>query len=144
MLTKDTDVVLTTDDNQVQTKIADILDMITTQDEIMIESYDSKMVSASISSVRTSDCKNFIYIKCEQGDTIILTHDHKVFIPETKQWVRADNITRDMKLLKRDGTKSAIQSCHTISDVSPSRVYSLAVSPTQCYFANNILVHNES
>lgn len=144
MLTKDTNVVLVTDDNQVQANIAQMLDMIVSEDVIEIESYDTKMVAATVSSVRTSDCKDFVYIKCEQGDTLVLTHDHKIYTPETKQWVRADNITKEMKLLKRDGSQSAIQACHVISDVTPSRVFSLAVTPTQCYFANNTLVHNES
>jgi hypothetical protein len=144
MLTKDTEVVIMTNETQVSTNIAILLDMITTQDVIEIASYDSKKVAATVSSVRTSDCKDFVYIKCEQGDTLVLTHDHKIYIPETKQWTRADCVTKGTKLLKHDGTKSTIQACHVISDVAPSRVYSLAVTPTQCYFANNILVHNES
>ena len=144
MLTKDTDIILLNEGEHENVKIAQLLDMITSEDEIVIESYDKRVERGVVSSVRTSDCKDFIYIKCETGDTLVLTHDHKVYIPDEKSWMRADTIVCGKRLLSSDGTTTEIVSTHTISDTTPSRVYSLAVTPTQCYFANNILVHNES
>lgn len=144
MLTKDTDVILLNESEHENVNIAQLLDMITSEDEIVIMSFDKRVEQGVVSSIRTSDCKDFIYIKCETGDTLVLTHDHKVYIPDEKTWMRADAVVCGKKLLSSDGTVTTIVSTHTINDTTPSRVYSLAVTPTQCYFANNILVHNES
>jgi hypothetical protein len=144
MLTKDTDVILLNEGEHEKIKITRLLDMITSEDKIIVESYDKRPEQGVVSSVRTSDCKDFIYIKCDTGDTLVLTHDHKIYIPEDRAWMRADAVVCGKKLLSSDGSMATITSAHTISDTTPSRVFSLAVTPTQCYFANNILVHNES
>ena len=144
MLTNDTTVTLMNGNDRVSTKLPEILEMICTDDELIIESYESKITTATISSIRTSDSKDFLYLKTCCDNTLMLTPDHKIYLPETKEWIRAENMSKGLCVLMSDGSTSEILSTHIIADNTASRVYSLAITPTQCYFANNILVHNES
>jgi len=143
MLTNDTAVTLISDGERVSTKLPEILDMICTDSELIIESYKSKLTTATISSIRTSDSKDFVYIKTCCDSMLMMTPDHKIYLPENKEWVRAENVSKGLCVLLSNGTTSEISSTHIIADNTVSRVYSLAISPTQCFFANNILVHNE-
>lgn len=113
--------------------------------DITIKSYDKKKnkhVDNNVSSTRSSASRDFIYIQTECNKNIILTHDHKLYI--SGEWKRADQVSRGLNILTTSLDYSPIIDVHKIHNNVSQKVYNLSVEKTQCFFANGILVHNDS
>lgn len=78
-------------------------------------------------------------IETEDGKTLKLTGNHKVFLPELNCWRRVDQLSGDenlMEIMKLTKIKS-------IKKISYNETrYDLEVEDNHNYYANNILVHN--
>lgn len=108
-------------------------------------SYNTKKLkptSSDIVATRSSSSKDFIYIQVESGNSIIMTHDHKAFVDG--KFTRADKISPGMSVLNSSYEPDNVVDIHKIQNNTSQKVYNLTVIDTQCFFANNILVHNDS
>lgn len=113
--------------------------------DMYIKSYNikkSKIIDSVVIATRSSTSKDFIYIQTDSGESIILTHDHKIFADG--EWIRADKITTGAEVINIDLKQTTVVDIHKIHNNVSQRVYNLAIEDTQCFFANNLLVHNDS
>lgn len=111
---------------------------------MMIQSYitkTNKITTKEVISTRSSSSKDFICIQTNKSP-VILTHDHKVF--SEGEWIRADRLVKGLKLLNSALDPVKITDIHKIHNDISQRVYNLTVQDTECFFANDILVHNHS
>lgn len=124
--------------------IEDATKLMRSKKDISVESYDVKnkrKVFSPIISTRCCDSKDFIMIKTESNETIIVTLDHKIYTPDG--WLRADALSGRTQVMDSTTGLTAITDLHRIQDDLVRKVYTLTIEDTQCYFANNILVHND-
>ena len=121
-----------------------IMNNLTTVD-MTIKSYiikRNKIIDSNVISTRSSSSKDFIYIQTISGEAIILTHDHKIYA--NNEFVRADKISPSSTVLNSKLEQTAIIDMHKIHNDISQKVYNLTIEDTQCFFANDILVHNDS
>lgn len=113
--------------------------------EMDIKSYNIKKkeyTNSNVVATRSSSSKDFIYIQTNTGESIILTHDHKIYA--NNEWIRADKIPTGSTVLNSELNQSSVIEMHKIHNDISQRVYNLTIEGTQCFFANDILVHNDS
>lgn len=79
-------------------------------------------------------------IEDENGDLLVLTGNHKIYIPELDSYKRVDDLNGHEKLLKYMMNIVKIKSIKKINHTS--KRYDIEVSNNHNYVANNILVHN--
>ena len=103
----------------------------------------TSLVSANIASTRSTHARDFILIQCEDGSSLVVTPEHKIYVTNKKSWERAEIINSTCSLMTSKNSSVKLTSTHNISDQVSSKVHALTVVPTQCYFANNILVRND-
>tara|TARA_R110000772_G_scaffold57914_3_gene131040 strand:+ start:2227 stop:2649 length:423 start_codon:yes stop_codon:yes gene_type:complete len=116
-----------------------------TSGDMLVRSYNIKKRTPSDSNVvatRSSSSKDFIYIQTTSGTSIILTHDHKIYIDS--DWIRADRLSIGLPVLNSELKETKIIDIHKIHNNTSQKVYNLTIENTQCFFANDILVHNDS
>ena len=106
-------------------------------------SYNGKKNTYSMMvNTRVCTSHDFIYIKTDTNDTLVLTPDQKMYEPAKKEWVPAGNLNKGTYLLLANNNQTKIEEIHTIKDQIASRVCSLTIAETKSFYANNILVHN--
>ena len=113
--------------------------------DMSIKSYEvkkKKIITSDVVATRSSSSKDFIYIQVETGESIILTHDHKIYVDS--KWLRADKIAVGLTVLNSELEQTKIVDIHKIHNDMTQKVYNLTIEDTQCFFANDILVHNDS
>lgn len=121
-----------------------IIESLTSVD-MSIKSYavkKKKIITSDVVATRSSSSKDFIYIQVETGESIILTHDHKIYADS--EWLRADKIAVGLTVLNSELEQTKIVDMHKIHNDMTQKVYNLTIEDTQCFFANDILVHNDS
>jgi len=121
-----------------------IIESLTSVD-MSIKSYEvkkKKIITSDVVATRSSSSKDFIYIQVETGESIILTHDHKIYVDS--EWLRADKIAVGLTVLNSELEQTKIVDMHKIHNDMTQKVYNLTIEDTQCFFANDILVHNDS
>ncbi len=121
-----------------------IIESLTSVD-MSIKSYEvkkKKIITSDVVATRSSSSKDFIYIQVETGESIILTHDHKIYVDS--EWLRADKIAVGLTVLNSELEQTKIVDIHKIHNDMTQKVYNLTIEDTQCFFANDILVHNDS
>ena len=121
-----------------------IIESLTSVD-MSIKSYTvkkKKIITSDVVATRSSSSKDFIYIQVETGESIILTHDHKIYVDS--EWLRADKIAVGLTVLNSELEQTNIVDMHKIHNDMTQKVYNLTIEDTQCFFANGILVHNDS
>lgn len=121
-----------------------IIESLTSVD-MSIKSYavkKKKIITSDVVATRSSSSKDFIYIQVETGESIILTHDHKIYVDS--EWLRADKIAVGLTVLNSELEQTKIVDMHKIHNDMNQKVYNLTIEDTQCFFANDILVHNDS
>ena len=102
----------------------------------------NKIVDSDVIATRSSSSKDFIYIQVESGESVILTHDHKIYV--NNEWLRADKVSPGSTILNSKLNQSVIIETHKIQNNTSRKIYNLTIEDTQCFFANDILVHNDS
>lgn len=113
--------------------------------DMNIKSYNIKKkihTNSNVVATRSSSSKDFIYIQITTGESIILTHDHKIYA--NNEWVRADKLPAGSTILNSELNQSSVIEMHKIHNDISQKVYNLTIEDTQCFFANDILVHNDS
>ena len=113
--------------------------------DMSIKSYilkKNKIVDSDVIATRSSSSRDFIYIQAESGESVILTHDHKIYV--NSEWIRADKVSTGSTILNSGLNQSVITETHKIQNNTSRKVYNLTIEDTQCFFANDILVHNDS
>lgn len=113
--------------------------------DMNIKSYNIKKkihTNSNVVATRSSSSKDFIYIQITTGESIILTHDHKIYA--NNEWVRADKLPTGSTILNSELNQSSVIEMHKIHNDISQKVYNLTIEDTQCFFANDILVHNDS
>ena len=113
--------------------------------DMSVKSYSikkNKLVDCDVIATRSSSSKDFIYIQSETGESIILTHDHKIYADN--EFIRADRVSAGSTILNSELTQSTVIETHKIHNDISQKVYNLTIEDTQCFFANDILVHNDS
>lgn len=128
-------------------RIQDFVKDFVSKSDSLIESYDTKknkQAKCHVNATRSSDTHHFIFIETETGDNVILTGDQKIYDPVKQQWTRADKITTTGAHVVQYEIDKHIKvvNVHKIKNNTIKDVYTLIVDDTQCFFANNILVHN--
>lgn len=145
MVTEDTYIAVLSGDQFSNVIITQAIDMFIESTEVYVASHDGKKItSSSISNTRATDSKDFISIQFETAKSLVLTPEHQVYIVEDKQWKRAAQLRTGQHVLTSDNKPKKITSTHIIRDLISHKIYALAVTPDQCYFANDVLIHNES
>lgn len=111
--------------------------------EQSVLTFDGKKTTYSeIVNTRVCSSHDFVYIKTSSGDTLVMTPDQKVYDPVKKEWTKSGELNKSASLLHADNAPVEVEDLHTIHDQMASKVCTLTIAETQCYFANNILVHN--
>jgi len=141
MLTEDTYITLPDEPNA---KITEVFDRFIKGEEMQVESMDKNRIQpGEVCNTRTADSRDFISIHFDSSKSLVLTPDHRVYLPVEKKYIRADELSTGMEVLSSNNKPNKITSTHNIRDNRSSRVYALAIAPVQNYFANDVLVHNE-
>lgn len=145
MVTEDTYITVLSGEQHCNVKISQVIDMFIEQPEVHVVSHDGKKVSNSVvSNTRATDSKDFISIQFEDAKSLVLTQEHQVYVVEDKQWKRAHQLHTGQHVLSSDNKSKKITSTHIVRDLISHKIYALAVTPDQCYYANDVLIHNES
>ena len=142
MLTHEATVIVIEQDEQIVKTITEIAEDITNGESVHVLSRDRSIRPGEVVNTRGSDSKDFVYVGTEKHN-IILTPDHKLYDPVRKEWIAAMSINTSHHVLTSDKENLPVTSTHKIADVMSQRTLTLTVTPGQCFFANNILVHNE-
>lgn len=78
------------------------------------------------------------------GEKIISTPGHRYYLPETKTWCTACQITVGTKLLLSDGNFGVVESANNLFYDFPQTTYNFEVSEFHTYYvAKGVLVHND-
>lgn len=145
MLVEETTIALSGAENTCM-KLVDVIDQFGAekqQFENITSREGSMIVNASIASTRSTSARDFILIQCEDGSSLVVTPEHKIYVTNKKSWERAEHVNTTCSLMTQNNSSTKVTSTHTINDPVASKVHALTVVPTQCYFANNILVRND-
>ena len=140
MLPSTTNIHVNSDSNDIEYIVKNMTNI-----DMSIKSYDiktKKLEYSDVTSTRSSSSKDFIYVQTASGESIILTHDHKIYT--TDRWVRSDRLSTGMCILNKALEFTDISEIHKINDNTSRKVYTLTVENTHCFFANDILVHNHN
>ncbi len=89
---------------------------------------------------KTRENANLIELELEDGSTVKLTPDHKVFT-ENRGYVEASKLTENDVLIKHIEIIKKIK-IKRINIISNEDVYDITVEDNHNFFANNLLVHN--
>lgn len=110
--------------------------------DFVVSSRDgSKICESYVASTRSSTSHDFVYIHCDDEAPLLITPEHKIYVPCKKEWIKASDITTSCNVLQPNNKSKKIIDVHTVSDQSASKVHALVVT-TSSYFANNILISN--
>jgi intein/homing endonuclease len=145
MVPEDTFIAVLSGDESTNMKISEVIDLFINQPQVDVMSHDGKKISASmVSNTRATDSRDFISIQFEQSRALVITPEHQIYITDNKQWKRANQLHAGEHVLDSSNTPKQITSVHTVKDNMSHKIYALAVTPDQNYFANDVLIHNES
>jgi ribonucleotide reductase alpha subunit len=89
-------------------------------------------------AVKTKTVTELYEIEDENGNILRCTEDHRIFT-KNRGYVRADELVETDELMTE--TRLSKSRVNKIK-VEPTDVYDLSVPETECFFADNILVHN--
>jgi hypothetical protein len=103
---------------------------------------DHENHSSEVTSTRRCSAKDFVCIKTENDDTLIITPSQKIYSADQKKWILASTVTISTKLLHVTGVSLNISEVHEIHNRYSRDVYTLTINETHSYYANGILVHN--
>ena len=109
-----------------------------------VKTFKSGNISwATVSAAaKTADVEELYEIEDEQGNVIKCTANHKIYT-KNRGYVEAHELTGDDILLQLDENQpvAAVITVKKIT-VESTPVYDITVPETECFFANNLLVHN--
>lgn len=104
----------------------------------------NRRVPTQISSTRSSDAHEMIYISTEDSRSLKITADQKIWNVKLKKWVLSQYVDIGMTVLLDDRQTTVVKEVGNIHEPGLIKVYTLTIGKTQNYYANGILVHNMS
>ena len=143
MLTGDT--LITVHDDKGPVKLSDIVSDFTVDNELILTGcYEksNRRIGVNISSTRSCDTRDIIYILTEAGQSLKITANQKVWSPEESKWVLSQYVKVGMQVLLDDRSTTTVTEVHEMHEQALIKVYTLSINKTQNYYANRILVHN--
>ena len=144
MLTGDT--LITTYDGEPIT-LQDLASQFTAEDKNTLlgcHEKSNRRVKTVISSTRSSDAHEMIYIATASGGVLKITSNQKVWDPGNNKWVLSQYVTPGMSVLLDNRETTTVTEAHSIHEQTLTKMYTLTIGKTQNYYANSILVHNMS
>lgn len=142
MLPKNTVITCAEDDLTLQ----EIIEQFNHKNDIFVRSYDPKKgkdLECLIPSTRRTRVTDMTFVETDYDEVkLILTHDHRVYVEDEQKFIRASMLKTGMKLKHVDGIDVKVVKVYKLTQPVPADVYTLTVDKTQCFYANQILVHN--
>lgn len=142
MITAQTMITIVSAGETHESPMMDIVELFQSTGEVDLLSFDKKITTGQVSNTRSSSGKDFIYIQVDEQSPLIVTPDARLYDPTVNEWIRATEFVTGKSILTRTGETQTISDVHLIRDEQLCKTYTVTVTPTQCYFANNILIHN--
>lgn len=125
-------------------KLRDLVDLVNSDIPVKVYTYDPALRVTTIKPVTagalTRRYASVIHITLENGVTLKLTPDHKVYYSKDLFIVEAQNLRVGDYLMGIDGQEYRITVINRLVD--PEDIYDITVPDTHTFFANGILVHN--
>ena len=137
--------VLDAQGKQVTMSIKDVVEYMSLGHLYKVKSYDKNSDSISWENILAAKnmgmSSSLVEIVTENKNIINCTFDHKIFT-KNKGWVEASKILTTDILLDHNCVESKVSDISIKMMFEPVSVYDIKVENTECFFANNILVHN--
>jgi hypothetical protein len=110
---------------------------------MLVMSYDGNNITRNeVASTRSSDSKDFICIQYGDNNSIVLTPTQRLYEPRLKKYIKASDINASNTILTSQLDLMPVTHKHNIKNTQTASVYTISVSNDQCFFANDVLVHN--
>lgn len=133
------DALITTKDGEIPMR--EVVSKIENGETVEVLTYNEQNACCEFKTINdvflTRKNANIIEVECEDGTTLKLTPDHKVFT-ENRGWVEASKLT-DNDVLVKTFKKIKVK---RLSLRENEDVYDLTINSNHNFFANGILVHN--
>ena len=111
--------------------------------DILVMSYDGNNITRnSVASTRSSDSKDFVCVQYGDNNSIVLTPTQRVYDPKAKKYIKAMDINMTNTILTSQLDIMQVTHKHDIKNTQSTNVYTISISNDQCFFANDVLVHN--
>jgi ribonucleotide reductase alpha subunit len=125
--------------------IKDVVESMSSGNLYKVKSYDKNSDSISWENILAAKnmgmSSSLVEIVTENNKTIGCTLDHKIFT-KNRGWIEASKVLVTDILLDGSCVESKISDIGIKMMFEPISVYDIKVENTECFFANNILVHN--
>ncbi len=138
-----------TGDTLIKIKIADAVNSIKLEDfvryytlnsTVQVQTYlDGNVHWSSVSAAAQTAVVTELYVIVTANSTIRCTGNHKIFTVN-RGYVEAKDLTETDYLLDSNGEVASITV--DVIEVEETPVYDITVPETECFFANDLLVHN--
>ena len=126
-------------------KMVDLLKRYENGEKFKAYSYNTSTGNVELKDItnalKTRENANLIELELEDGSTVKLTPDHKVFT-ENRGYVEAGKLTENDVLIKIHEEIVKKIKIKRINIISNEDVYDITVEDNHNFFANNLLVHN--
>jgi hypothetical protein len=127
------------------TKMSTIISEFTLDEKTIVTGFNIKRrknVDCEVASTRKSSTKDLLYIGVSTDEHLLITPDHKIYIPEEKGYIRADKLIKGMELQHVLAEPCEVIDIHMIRNNDLQTTHALTVTDCENYFSNSILVHN--
>lgn len=127
--------------------LQDLVERFTTDDKTVLlgcHENSNRRVQTYISSTRSSDAHEMFYISTEDGRSLKITSNQKIWNVKEEKWVLSQYVAPGMIVLLDDRKSTKVVESHSIHEIGLTKMYTLSIGKTQNYYANGILVHNMS
>ena len=142
MLPKNTVITCTEDDLTLQ----EVVEQFNQKNDVFVRSYDHKKrkdLECLVPSTRSSSVTDMTFGETDYDEVkLILTHDHRVYSVDQQKFIRSTLLLPGTQLKHVDGIDVKVVKVYKLTQPVPTDVYTLTVDKTQCFYANQILVHN--
>lgn len=123
-----------------QQTLGEILEAFNSGEDVRVQCKHKKNILDDVANTRISTSHDFIYMQQSTGDSLIMTPDHRVYDPVKNEWVRASDISKGTHVLSLSGEHNEVVDHHKIKNPIASRVITISLGTSDCFYANNTLV----
>lgn len=127
------------------TKMSTIVSEFTLDEKTIVTGFDikrKKNIDCEVASTRKSSSKDLLYIGVSTDEHLLVTLDHKIYVPSEKTYIRADKLGKGFDLQHVLSEPCIVTDLHMIRNNDIETTYALTVTDCENYFSNSILVHN--
>ena len=125
--------------------LKELVELVNSGKHVEVYTYDTSafrqvVIKPVVSALLTRKNAKLVELTIDNGSTIKLTPDHKVYLFDTLWLVEAEHLHCGDRLLGIDGEGHKITNINWL--IEPEDVYDIEVADTHTFYANGILVHN--